>query len=278
MTPSQGAQLALLVINAMDGHEAQPISLAPPIPRLEPNWKLLGHVTGNDVLFRIGRAMALSDPTCFGYLAQSTADPALFAVAIRGTYGILEWIEDGKYLPMAHPVAGKVESGFFTLYETLQYRPLGTQDGFPLAQALGSVVKDGRLQVIGHSLGAPLATYLTFDLADKAILGDRVEAVLFASPRPGNADFGAAFQSRVGAYSLWNYELDLVPRVPIGPDYADLPGRQWITLENAQARIAFSIDCWHHLLSYCSMLDFNLLDWAKAGIDAPYVSCIKGPN
>lgn len=81
------------------------------------------------------------------------------------------------------------------------------------------------------------------------------------------------------AYQLWNYSLDVVPHVPFGPDYADLPKATWITPSTAQARICFSLDCHHHITSYAAMIDDSFEDWgAFPAQDQPYVSCIKRPS
>ena len=277
---SEAAKLALLILYAMDQFIAEPSSLAPaPDPRLaRDGWEVLGYLTAKDSLWRRGALVDFGDTVCYGYLARRVDDPKSFAVAIRGTNGILEWIEDGQFLPVAHPVAGTVEAGFFGIYSSMEFCPVGGTHPLPAAAAIDALVGDGHLIVLGHSLGAPLATYLAFDLASTAYLGNRVQAALFASPRPGNADFGAAFDVRLaGAYQLWNYSLDVVPHVPLGPNYADLPKATWITPSSSQARICFSLDCHHHLTSYSAMLDYGLEDWAKfPAQDQDLVSCIKG--
>jgi len=110
------------------------------------------------------------------------------------------------------------------------------------------------------------------------MLGNRGQGCYFASPRPGNAVFAKAFDQRVLTYHLWNYELDVVPRVPAGPDYTDLPRVNWIGINAAQARISFNLACHHHLTSYCAMLNYALLDWANLSLcDAKNAACIKGP-
>ena len=101
---------------------------------------------------------------------------------------------------------------------------------------------------------------------------------MFASPRPGDAAFGKAFDERVFAYQVWNYELDAVPRVPFGPDYAALPKINWIGLHQAQTRIRFDLGCNHHIFSYAAMLNYTVLDWLKLpAMDSGCAACIKGP-
>jgi triacylglycerol lipase len=279
MTDTQAAELALLVLYAMDAYLADRESLAPPPdPRLAGRWKVLGYLTAGDALLRRGQTMAFGEDVCYGYVAQQIENPGVYVAAIRGTDGILEWIEDAEFISVPHPVAGRVESGFWEIYESLTYRGVGAAAGVKAAQGLAATVgAAGQLIVLGHSLGSPLATYLTFDLAPA--LGARVQACLFASPRPGNAEFVKAFDAAVATYHLWNYELDVVPRVPLGPDYTDLPKAHWIGIEAAQARIAFTLAAHHHILCYAAMLDYALLNWTQVPLcDRLYAQCIKGPT
>jgi hypothetical protein len=101
--------------------------------------------------------------------------------------------------------------------------------------------------------------------------------LLFASPRPGDAAFCRAVDARLSAYQVFNYELDLVPRVPVGPDYAALPKVTWIGIADAQARIKLNLDCHHHVLSYAAMLHYALADWGALP-DTAYTPCIIGPR
>lgn len=280
LSNEQASKLALLVLYAMDQFCAEPASLAPaPDPRIGADgWKIVGYLTAKDCIWRSAAPIDFGDTVCYGFLAQRIDDPKSFALVIRGTKGILEWIEDGQFLPVAHPVAGTVEAGFWGIHLSMEYRPV-SGGAVPAAEGINAEVSDGRLIVLGHSLGAPLATYLTFDLAAPELLGGRVQAALYASPRPGNAAFGAAFSARTaGAYQLWNYSLDVVPHVPFGPDYEDLPNATWITPATAMARICFSLDCHHHITSYAAMLDDATENWsALPAQDQAFAACIKGP-
>ncbi len=118
------------------------------------------------------------------------------------------------------------------------------------------MVGTGNVTVCGHSLGAALATYLSFDIA--GLLGNRTSACLFASPRTGNPTWTTAYKVRVQTYRLINYVLDVVPYVPFEPPvmpFETLPGAQIIEPETAQAEVRFDIAANHNLISYCAMLD-----------------------
>lgn len=271
LTNQQAAELGLLVAYAMDMHLGDPSSLSPaPDSRLSPNWRLVGYLTATDCVLR---GEVAGQKVCYGYLARSVADPTVFVAAIRGTNGAIEWLEDAEYAQISHPVAGKVEAGFWGVYATMTYRPVSGAV-LPAAQGIAAAVGQGSLTVLGHSLGSALATYLTFDLA-----GPRVSGCFFASPRPGDDVFAKAFDARVQAYQVWNYSRDVVPMLPPGSEYCALPRVTVISAETAQAKIRFDLACWHHITSYCSMLYYGLLDWAAMPLcDQTNASCIKGPS
>ena len=272
------ARMCRLVDAAFDMAATNPGVLAPPFdPRLIADWALLGHFLGKDCLFGAGPS-ALGEDVCYGFLARSVANPTQHVAVVRGTGTLLEWLLDAEFFPVAHPVAGRVEVGFWRTYIALRYVPIGLVGG-PAAEAVAAVVgPQAVLTVVGHSLGAAIASYLAFDLAE--LLGGRLSACLLASPRPGDETFGKAFDARLGErYGLWNYELDFVPRVPRGPDYNDLLGVQWIGIESALARIRMSLPCHHHVLSYAAMLGDPLTDWPLLNcIDKNEAACILGPR
>ena len=243
----QDAQYALLVQYAMDMATRAGLGvLTPPAdPRLAPQWQLCGYLTALDHI-------AFSDQeVCYGFLVRE-ADTTHYAAVIRGTHGTLEWLMDAEFVPTRHPVAGCVESGFWSAYETLTYRPVGGIAGTVTA-ALVSAIRDGTLTVVGHSLGAAIATYLTFDMA--GLLRERLSARLFASPQPGDAAFCKAFDARVLDYQVYDYASDIVPRVPAGPDYTFLAKR---TILPHNPRIRGSVDCWHAITTYEWLLDSTL--------------------
>ena len=109
---------------------------------------------------------------------------------------------------------------------------------------------------MGHSLGSALGTYLAMALALQAKPG-LVQACLFASPRTGNRTFVQAFDRTVAEYRLFNYLLDMVPRIPFGPDYEPLPRRTVIQPSTAEASIRMNLGCNHHVICYCAMLDYE---------------------
>ena len=156
--------------------------------------------------------------------------------------------------------------------------------GAPLG-VLASAIADAAgptaiVTVVGHSLGSALATYLTLDLA-RGGLRDRVSACLFASPHAGNQAFVDLFDRTIADYRLFNYILDIVPRVPLGLGYTPLSRRTVLQPATAEASIRIDVSCNHHVICYCAMLDYEgtmqATDPVPAG-EASSAACILGPE
>lgn len=294
---STAAGFGLLVMHAMDiyrTHMEVPPA-APPDAWLEARgWTLIGTLHARDTAFPKGvksTIQVLDHETCYGYLARHAGDNQLVA-AVRGTDGLVEWLEDGDFVPVAyaplaqHPSAGpleRVEQGFWDIYASMTLHDLdGTSQGSAGAAILKFLLAGApSITVVGHSLGSALATYLTLDLALAAPDPASVQACLFASPRTGNAAFVQVFDQTVPGYRLFNYALDLVPQLPYGPDYATLPRCTIIQPATAEARIRLSLGCNHHVICYCAMLDYEgTMDIVKSPPDGEGNSalCVLGPE
>lgn len=238
-------------------------ALAPPLdPRI--GLTLCGHILGVD------RVLGNQSKVCYGFLAKDGDD---FVALIRGTADTLEWCEDSEFLLTDHGGGAKVELGFFGLYSRMTYVPLGGTE-HPLGQGIAGAIGSGSIKVVGHSLGAALATYLTLDLA--IAFGDRVSGCFLASPRPGDGAFAALFHSVVKNYVAYAFALDLVPRVPMGFSFSPLPNTIEIDPDNGGARIKFGIWCNHHAIDYAALLDYSTADWQH--IPTPNAACILGKH
>lgn len=293
ITNAGAVEYGFLVMYAMDMYRAglkdDPKDLTPAVPQrvLDCGWKLVGHVQGNDSLFPKALQIDPGHRTCYGYVLAK-ADEVV--VAIRGTDGFLEWIEDGLFLPTQYqpvtplPLGGPpvvVEQGFWQIYSTLELQPVNGGARVKLTPAaVATLLGDHRLTVVGHSLGAALATYLTADLAAH-VPALPLRACLFASPRPGNRAFADLFERLVAHYRLFNYSLDVVPRIPFGPDYVALARTTVITPDQSESLIRFGLGCNHHVICYCAMLDYE-----RTQEEIPHVpdeekdsaACIVGPE
>jgi triacylglycerol lipase len=240
--------------------------------RLTGAWNVRATLTGQDAILRMGPLVLGAQRVFYGWLLESKASPGAFVLAIRGTDGILEWLEDAEFAPMeTHPVDGRVESGFWGIYQSMMLRR-GDGPDEPLVAGIAAIVGAGSLQAAGHSLGAPLATYAAFELADPDLLGRQVTARLFASPRPGDGRFAAAFACRVLWHVMYANKADLVPRVPFGFGYAHVPN---VTELTPDGLVRPSIACQHHSLVYRYLIEPETFDpkWVTAR-DADEASCL----
>jgi triacylglycerol lipase len=132
------------------------------------------------------------------------------------------------------------------------------------AEGIAEAVGGAKVMVVGHSLGAALATYLTYDLArpDIGKLAGDVSGWFFAPPRPANQAFADRFAVVVSTYFVVNWGRDLVPTVPPPP---------FVPLSNVNNNVLIltSTDtvrqpkdtptCNHHAICYAQMLDPHLV-------------------
>ncbi len=276
MTPAQqDARLGRLCAYAFDMFAAAPTVLNPqPDPRLASGfWAIRGYLTAHDVILRPLSWLELFAPqVCYGFLAQSVAYPDDFVAVIRGTADVHEWVLDAKFAQVDHPLGGNVEAGFYGVYRTLKYRAIGDSVAMSAADGISQAVGKATVHVVGHSLGAALATYLTLDLATAS----QVTGRFFASPRPGDQAFADAFASHVKDAVAYINPLDVVPEVPLGFGYLPLHCQFPITPQIAQAVIVGGPECQHHIYSYCALLDYDLMNWAAVpDIDKPLTACIR---
>jgi triacylglycerol lipase len=270
------AAYALLALYAEDMRDAYPALLTPPPdPRLfTDGWTLRGYLTGVDTLLRPKATMANGlTRVYYGYLAEQSSAPGNFVVVVRGTEGFLEWLEDADFSMRNHPIRGKVESGFFGIYTSLQYRPRDSLTELPLISGLTGYRGTGSaFTVIGHSLGAAMAHYLALDLV---LAGVTVAGRFFASPHPGDLAFAELMAAYLSDLRAYVYAMDIVPKVPFLMGYTQLPNPVVLDPSNVQAKIRSNVWCNHHAASYASMLNFGSVRALDAP-DAPYLGCILG--
>jgi len=189
-----------------------------------------------------------------GIVAQNAADDADVYIAVRGTEGIWEWIQDFKFLPRPFPKvsgSGLAEDGFTVMYLSFSLTPSPSttfrEDVVPLLPSNAMVT------IAGHSLGSALATLLALDMAVNTNLPTSLYT--FASPRVGDLSFHNLFDHVVqNAYRIAN-RLDVVTKTPpplfyfhVGDETELVPG----TVPGQG--IKFDLLCEHHLSSYFHML------------------------
>jgi triacylglycerol lipase len=293
LTGSDYAKYALLVMYAWDMCDANldPASDALDIRIKADGWTVVGIITGADDIIASSptgirqsmiRPSGHDDRKRYGFLAKSDSSN-LYVAAIRGTDGSEEWIDDFVFFAgQRPPLPGSVETGFADIYFSMQYRPLGGAASVKLSGGIAAAIGDADVLVLGHSLGATLATPLTYELADPDALGSApVGAIFYASPKFGDHDFVDGFATRVSNYTVMNYEHDVVPHVPPFDVthldlYRTLPYCFTITDEMATAVINSSDKgCCHHIIDYIAMLSPTQYSRAKAapGWTADDASC-----
>jgi Lipase (class 3) len=148
-------------------------------------------------------------------------------IAIRGTEGIMEWIQDAIFLMVPCPFlagAGNTEDGFTAVYESFRTGPMAGSPAvvsalatIPLPQPITSVT------ICGHSLGGALATLLALDVAANTPFKSPT-TYTYASPRAGDPTFVAMYNHIVPNTFRVANRLDLVPKLPLPPLYDHVLG------------------------------------------------------
>lgn len=263
LTHMRAAQYAALIMYAWDmcSHDLHCLSPVPD-PRIAAmGWRLFGYITGGDNIISssagvrnkvLGVSLEDEDRVCYGYLASNTDGEIV--VVIRGTDGALEWLDDFDFFPRppSLPLRGLVDGGFYSIYLSMRYHAAGDEENsLSLAVAVANIMSL-TVTVIGHSLGAALATYLAAELSVKKGASG-LAAYFFASPKPGNSTFAAYFDSHVAHYQVFNYVKDIIPLVPpIG--YVSLSACTLLMSTPPHMTILSDKRCCHHLISYIALL------------------------
>ena len=248
------ADFALLALAAEQAFSANPTDLQPKFDPKFGSWQIEGWITGVDTAFKLGRLAVLPQEVFYGWLLRRGSS---YVIAIRGTGDPMEWWIDTLWmLRRAHPYAGRVETGFWSVYESLKL------NGTAITTALQYFTWEQPLTVVGHSLGAALSTYLTFDLA-KAFGKDKVQGVFIASPHPGDKTFAKAFGEMVPQHIMYRNVRDIVPRVPLSipfiADYSAVSNVQKLSASKVGLQIKGGFAAQHHVLTYFALMEPNLL-------------------
>jgi triacylglycerol lipase len=260
-------ELAILALYAEDAFQAArrapgaDLARVAPDPRLAPKWTVVGTLTGTDALMRLGRHKIGARKVFYGWRLQIQGGHTV--LAIRGTGTKLEWLIDCAFAPRAaHPVAGRVESGFWDVFTSLRL------DGKPLT----SIAAGEPITVVGHSLGAALATYAALELARA---GAKVRGVFVASPHPGDAEFCKAFGAAVPDHVMYRNVADLVPRVPFWFGYSSVPNVVTLSAAGIGFKITGGPAGQHHVLSYVALQNLAALRaFDPLPCDARFLDCI----
>jgi Lipase (class 3) len=233
-------------------------------------------------------------PTFYGIVAHEVLNQDSRIIAIRGTEGAIEWIDDAAAVPVPFrqvPSAGRVAYGFDKIYSTLKVvkralpgapvragksvpEPFSGSFADQLEQlaisreadrGLAVPSAEGRVRpkrptiVTGHSLGAALATLFVMENDAKRKF-DIASLCTFASPRVGNMEFVHLFnQLPIDHWRIVNVR-DIVPKlpphIPIVLDYGHVDTAYEFDSSNFAKH---NLLCCHTLETYMHWLDSSPL-------------------
>jgi hypothetical protein len=230
---------AAYAMYAVDENDLHPAPLEIP-----DGWELSAWIQMSDFLFNI------KDPKFYGIVVHEIANPDNRVIAIRGTEGIVEWLDDAASIVMVPfkqmPSAGRVAFGFDNIYSTLKVVPVPApaehglaaetigaspltgsfgdqleqlalrreaQRGLSHSFAEGRTRRDRPTVVSGHSLGSALATLFVLENSVKGKF-DVTLLTTLASPKVGNKEFKHVFDALpLTSWRIVNIH-DVVPKLP----------------------------------------------------------------
>jgi lipase (class 3) len=234
------------------------------------NYNVMKTIYSNDLATDVSpNRPALEGFKTMGIVAQNAADPSDVFIAIRGTEGVWEWVQDFKFLPRPFPNvqgSGLTEDGFTDMYLSFSMTP-GPSATF--MQDVSALIPAGaNVTISGHSLGSALATLLALDMAVNTKYP--VKLYTLASPRVGDLSFHNLFEHVVpDAFRVAN-RLDIVPKTPPPLFYFHVGDETELV---PPSTLKFDLGCEHSILSYFNMLGALIGTQANHPIDA---KCLNG--
>lgn len=188
----------------------------------------------------------------FGFVVQDSQGNGV--VAIRGTAGIFEWVQDARFLLARCPIlpgAGYSEDGFTAVYESLRIaQDLASKRVVDALPDMAFPHPVTSMTICGHSLGAALTTLLALDVGANTKFANPT-AYTYASPRIGDPSFVDTYNQLVPNTYRFANRLDLVPKLPTPPLYEHVLGLYDL---NPLLKVKWDIPCEHHLTTYLYLL------------------------
>jgi triacylglycerol lipase len=194
--------------------QSYPPSKTEPTPPLAPGYQEVGPImvdglTPPDPLL----AKMLVDGRQFGIVVQNI-QARILVISFRGTVNIEDWLHDFEVIPAVYDLVpdfeyGIVHRGSLAVYKSVRESVLS------LLKTANGTVSWTRLIVIGHSLGASIATLCAPDLLYTGKTGlTPLEVQTFAGPRVGYRSFSDIFDKQITKCFRIVNKWDLVPALP----------------------------------------------------------------
>jgi hypothetical protein len=261
---AKAAFYGLFVAAAYDMFAVDHNDLRPAPKNIPDGWELSAWINMSDFFFQI-RA-----PKFYGIVVHDIANPDNRIVAIRGTEGLIEWLDDASSIAMVPfrqvPSAGRVAFGFDNIYSTMKVIPVPRAAAVQAAAAVpepeltgsfgdqleqlalrreaergiqhefaaGRTRRERPTVVTGHSLGSALAKLFVMENSTKHKFDISLISTL-ASPKVGNLEFKHVFNALpLTSWRIFNIR-DVVPKVP--------PTIPFI-LDYEHVDVAYGFDSW----------------------------------
>jgi hypothetical protein len=233
-------------------------------PAVTPGFDVLATIVANDLATDMNPLRG-KQRVSIGLIFQEQGSGNA-VVAIRGTEGIKEWVQDANFgsMPFRRVAgAGCTEDGFTVMYESMTVE-LST-GVLPVVDALAKIPwkKPGvnSLTICGHSLGGSLATLFALDVAANAAVPFNTPTVYtYASPRTGDHDFAVKYHQTITTTYRLVDNVDLVPQLPgIFPyrHVTDSIGMDSLTLVPPRVMLQPNPLCWHIMSSYMYLMSLS---------------------
>lgn len=192
----------------------------------------------------------------YGYLSWQKGETKTLIISIRGTSDFQEWVADAKFFRTAYsdnPAYGDVELGFKEIFSSFKIAIPGNANTTPINDYLKSLGKLNKVIVVGHSLGASLATLLAFDIATSEY-AETTNLITFASPLTGDKDFVNSVNNSIKNSARILNRPDIVTRVP--PEALRFRHVEHELEINSRDHnhIKHSVLCYHSVQTYLNIL------------------------
>lgn len=287
LDPGKAAFYGQFVAAAYAMYAVNNNDLRPAPKNLPAGWELSAWIHMKDFLFQI------TEMKFYGIVVHEVANPDNRIIAIRGTEGIVEWLDDAASIVMVPfrqvPSAGRVAFGFDNIYSTMKVVPVPhaaravappaaepelagsfadqleqlalrreAERGVAHEFAAGRMRRERPTIVTGHSLGSALATLFVLENSVKHKFDIPLISTL-ASPKVGNLEFVHVFNALpLTSWRIVNVR-DVVPKLP--PTIPFILDYEHVSVEYSFDSSQFArknLSCFHNIDTYLHWLDNNV--------------------